>query len=78
MSGETHDSRTCQVCGERFDSLTEKGIHVSTAHDVRRTGGRDRTQRFLACLGPSCSERVYIGATCPTCGTVCETPEWSR
>lgn len=74
MTSTSHDSRTCQVCGERFDSITDKGIHVSTAHDLGRSG-RDRTRKFIACR---CGTRTYLGMACETCGTIVEPPAWSE
>lgn len=75
LHGTSMDSRTCQVCGDRFDSITDKGVHVSTAHDLRRTGARDRTRKFLAC---QCGHRTFVGETCEGCGETMTVPAWSE
>ncbi len=74
-TGTSMDGKTCSVCGAKFSTNTEKGIHVTLEHDLRRTGGTDQTRPFIAC---NCGERTFIGETCEGCGKTVVVPEWSR
>lgn len=74
MTHTTHDPRTCQVCGQRFDTTSEKGVHATLTHNLRRTGATDRTRQFIAC---QCGQRTYVGMTC-TCGLIATPAAWSE
>lgn len=60
-----HDPKCCQVCRQVFPTTREKGIHVTLAHDLGRSG-KDHTLKFAAC--ESCGRRTYTSLGICECG----------
>jgi hypothetical protein len=64
MSAKRH---ACQVCPATFPTITEHMVHVSLEHNIRRTGGTDRTRRYWSCRSCGIGHH-HDGAPCTHCG----------
>lgn len=62
----------CQTCGETFPTITDHMVHVSTAHDLRRTGGTDRAKRFWTCRHCGAGWCRESAPECDRCGRTSE------
>lgn len=67
MSKKRHE---CRVCGDTFPSITEHMIHVTEQHDLRRTGGTDRTRRSWTCRSCGTGWCSFDAPECTHCGRV--------
>lgn len=66
MISTVYNELVCQLCRTEHPSRLDKNVCCSTHPRSMRP------LRFLACDGPGCHERVFVGHRCSSCGTMRE------